>query len=44
MKGPDLELKEVRELINKGKIDYTLSEDEIRKTLKEIDLTRWTIQ
>ena len=29
----------VRELINKDKTDYTLSENEISKTLKEIDLT-----
>lgn len=28
-----------RELINKGKTDYTLSENEISKTFKEIDLT-----
>ncbi len=38
MKGPDLELKEVKELVNKDKIDNRLNEDEIRKTFKEIDL------
>ncbi len=36
MKELDLKLKETRKLINKTKIDYTLDEDEIRKTFKEI--------
>jgi RNA polymerase primary sigma factor len=38
MRCPELDLEEVRELINKGKTDYTLSENEISKTLKEINL------
>lgn len=39
MIGLEYELEEVKELINKGKIDYILTEEEINKTLKEVDLT-----
>ena len=39
MRRSELELEEVRDLIGKGKTDYTLGENETGKTLKEIDLT-----
>ena len=38
MRGSKIEFEKVRELIDKGKTDYKRSENEISKTLKEIDL------